>query len=431
MDHGDGAYAGISVDDGPLGSGVGTALQNARRLLAINKERNSNDLTNKASSSGSGRNLAHGDSKSSGSTHSGTSSDASAAINLRCPKVLDQMVAAKEEEESKANSVIRRAASIGDNVIRTFREEAMATEQESMSSRRASLASLKQSSKEFVRAGSRRQSSVRSSMGEEEEDDADGNAQVQGLGAVRLLSTAAKSLLGSEAAAQRRHSSNMDGEDKNVEVTDEKEQQQQKQQRFDTLADLRREHGEPKRVSSRSKILNSLRDEIIDEDEDESDDHNEDTNEEQNEDDVDDSETDGKHKWDKPLERGISYLDQEEYSDAIVQLNDALLLQRDAVGMDDLVVAETLNYIGVALTYIGDSYAAMTALKESLWIREHHLEEDHNDVLVTRRNLLRLYAMTEEGLGDVEVDEIEKGVLIGRRSTAETAANGSDNADER
>ena len=51
-----------------------------------------------------------------------------------------------------------------------------------------------------------------------------------------------------------------------------------------------------------------------------------------------------------------------------------------------------------------DSYAAMIALKEALWIREHLLEEDHEDVLVTRRSLLRLYARSEEGLANARVD---------------------------
>ena len=56
--------------------------------------------------------------------------------------------------------------------------------------------------------------------------------------------------------------------------------------------------------------------------------------------------------------------------------NEVLLLQREALGADHLAVAETLNYIGCALTHVDDSYAAMVALKEALWIREHRLEED-------------------------------------------------------
>ena len=139
--------------------------------------------------------------------------------------------------------------------------------------------------------------------------------------------------------------------------------------------------------------------------------------------DDDHDEEDHEARWAEPLQAGIDNLDNEQHTEAIVHFNEVLLLQREALGADHLAVAETLNYIGCALTHVDDSHAAMVALKEALWIREHHLEEDHEDVLVTRRNLLRLYARSEEGLANARIDSSGQITASASKSKAEDTSN--------
>ena len=190
----------------------------------------------------------------------------------------------------------------------------------------------------------------------------------------------------------------------------------------------------PPRVSSIGKLLNGLWDEIINEEEDTDDDEDNDNvkkcshatatvataeDDEQGSDDDHGEEEDHEARWAEPLQAGADHLDNEQYAEAIVHFNEVLLLQREVLGTDHLAVAETLNYIGCALTHVDDSHAAMAALKEALWIREHHLEEDHEDVLVTRRNLLRLYARSEEGLANARVDSSGQITASASKSKAE------------
>jgi hypothetical protein len=362
---------------------------------------------------------------------------------LHCPVALDHMAKTKakqDEEDLKGRSGLAR-------MMKTFQDETAATTTEAeaysiastnkdVDNRRSSLASWKQASDNRSLSSSfgSRLSYFGNSYDSMSFMHTSGGTSI-GSG-VKRLSSVALNMLGtspkdapSMVLDRSRRSSGTASFD--IDSDDDEACSQE-----DTGTPHEASTKPPPRVSSIGKLLNGLWDEIINE-EDTDDEDNDDngsvektphtattaatsTAGKDGHDSGESTEEDQRRRWAELLEAGISHLDKEEYTQATVHFNKVLLLQREVLGTDHLTVAETLNYIGVALTHVDDSYAAMIALKEALWIREHRLEKDHEDILVTRRNLLRLYARSEEGLANARVDS------SGQITTSESTGNNND-----
>ena len=370
--------------------------------------------------------------------------DPSTTMNLRCPVALDEMVKAKakqDEEDLKgpASGLARMLKTFADETNATATAEASAsTTTKDPANRRSSLASWKQNSDDrslsssfdqrlSVTGGSNSHRSSILSVGSTFSNNLDSSTSSMnasgGIGAgvkrlssaaLNMLGTSPKDVLSSMMTERRRRSSGT----ASLDAESDDEEADNHDNTTNNGNPLEPNTKPPPRVSSIGKLLNGLWNEIINEEDTDDDEDNNDNFKKSShttatvatsEDDDRNSnggngEEDRATRWAEPLLAGIDHLDNEQYTEAIPHFNDVLLLQREVLGTDHLAVAETLNYIGAALTHVDDSYAAMVALKEALWIREHHLEEDHEDVLATRRNLLRLYARSEEGLANARVD---------------------------
>ena len=387
-----------------------------------------------------------------------TTPGASATMNLRCPVALDEMVKAKarqDEEDLKGPSgLARMLKAFQDETSATVTAEAACSDATNKDSanRRSSLASWRQTSDDrslsssvdrrlFMGGGNNRRRSSILSVGSNFSNNFDSsttsmNASGGIAAGVKQLSSAALNMLGtspkdapsSMMTDRRRRSSgtaslDVDSDDEEIDNQD------------NNGNPLEPNSKPPPRVSSIGKLLSGLCDEIINEEDTDDDEDNDDDDVKKSshttataattkDDDEQYGEEDLEARWAEPLQAGIDHLDNEQYTEAIPHFNEVLLLQREALGTDHLAVAETLNYIGITLTHVDDSYAAMVALKEALWIREHHLNEEHEDVLVTRRNLLRLYARSEEALANARVDS--SGQITASASKSKAEGTGAD-----
>lgn len=86
-------------------------------------------------------------------------------------------------------------------------------------------------------------------------------------------------------------------------------------------------------------------------------------------------------------EKGKDYASRGRWARAFGCYNKALIIQRKIYGMDHPAAGKTLNAIGVACTHLGETYAAVKALEEALWIRQNFLGDGHGDSIETANNL--------------------------------------------
>ena len=122
-------------------------------------------------------------------------------------------------------------------------------------------------------------------------------------------------------------------------------------------------------------------------------------------------------------------------AEALALYNRALVMQREALGEDHVLVARTLHNIGLCLTALEQSFEAMTALQEALWIRQTQLGPGDPAVAETTTALWKLLSnerrRIEDGNGndDGKNDSI-KDDTVGRSdacaSSSEKAATGND-----
>lgn len=76
--------------------------------------------------------------------------------------------------------------------------------------------------------------------------------------------------------------------------------------------------------------------------------------------------------------------------EALALYNRALIIQREALGKDHIMVARTLHDIGLCLTALDQSFPALTALEEALWIRQQQLGPGDPAVAETTTALWKL-----------------------------------------
>lgn len=122
-------------------------------------------------------------------------------------------------------------------------------------------------------------------------------------------------------------------------------------------------------------------------------------------------------------------------AEALALYNRALILQREALGEDHVLVARTLHSIGLCLTALEQSFEAMTALQEALWIRQTQLGPGDPAVAETTTALWKLLSnerrRIEDGNGndDGKHDSI-KDDTVGRSdacgSSSDKAVTGKD-----
>jgi len=75
------------------------------------------------------------------------------------------------------------------------------------------------------------------------------------------------------------------------------------------------------------------------------------------------------------------------HKEAITVWNQCLAIQRNTVGRKHPSVARTLLSIGMSLNTMGETYLALTAFEESLWILQETLGAGHEETAAAAHNL--------------------------------------------
>ena len=87
-------------------------------------------------------------------------------------------------------------------------------------------------------------------------------------------------------------------------------------------------------------------------------------------------------------------------TEALALYNRCLIMQREALGKDHIMVARTLHDIGLCLTALDQSFPALTALEEALWIRQHRLGPGDAAVAETTTALWKLLSHERQRIED-------------------------------
>ena len=97
-------------------------------------------------------------------------------------------------------------------------------------------------------------------------------------------------------------------------------------------------------------------------------------------------------------------------TEALALYNRCLIMQREALGKDHIMVARTLHDIGLCLTALDQSFPALTALEEALWIRQQRLGPGDPAVAETTTALWKLLSHERHRIedGDDNNDGVSK-----------------------
>ena len=87
-------------------------------------------------------------------------------------------------------------------------------------------------------------------------------------------------------------------------------------------------------------------------------------------------------------------------TEALALYNRALIMQREALGKNHVMVARTLHDIGLCLTALDQSFPALTALEEALWIRQEQLGPGDPAVAETTTALWKLLSHERHRIED-------------------------------
>ena len=91
-------------------------------------------------------------------------------------------------------------------------------------------------------------------------------------------------------------------------------------------------------------------------------------------------------------------------TEALAIYNRCLTMQREVLGKDHIMVARTLHDIGLCLTALDQSFPALTALEEALWIREQRLGPGDPAVAETTTALWKLLSHERHRIEDGDDD---------------------------
>lgn len=105
------------------------------------------------------------------------------------------------------------------------------------------------------------------------------------------------------------------------------------------------------------------------------------------------------------FKQGERFFGEKRWGMALRSYNVALQEQRDLLGNDNLWAGRTLNRIGLTLMHLDESFGALTALKEALYIFRVLLGPDHAKVQATQDCIQRL--LREESKRAGWLDKVE------------------------
>lgn len=93
---------------------------------------------------------------------------------------------------------------------------------------------------------------------------------------------------------------------------------------------------------------------------------------------------------DRYVAAGKTKVANHKWASALASYNRALIIQRDALGQDNVVAGDTLHEIGKCLAQLGEKHGARTALNESLYIMLNHYGPEAEQTKAVKRVLLLL-----------------------------------------
>lgn len=106
-----------------------------------------------------------------------------------------------------------------------------------------------------------------------------------------------------------------------------------------------------------------------------------------------------KHDGDKYFRRGKRRAEKCQFLEAVAMFNFALVQQREELGEDHIDCGRTLKEIGTCWFMLGESYPAMTAFEESLYILQKILGDGAEEVAEVTNNIwMVLHEQREEAL---------------------------------
>ena len=95
-------------------------------------------------------------------------------------------------------------------------------------------------------------------------------------------------------------------------------------------------------------------------------------------------------------------------TEALALYNHCLIMQREALGKDHVMVARTLHDIGLCLTALDQSFSALTALEEALWIRQQRLGPGDPAVAETTTALWKLLSHERHRIEDDDNNNVSR-----------------------
>ena len=107
-------------------------------------------------------------------------------------------------------------------------------------------------------------------------------------------------------------------------------------------------------------------------------------------------------------------------TEALALYNRCLIMQREALGKDHVMVARTLHDIGLCLTALDQSFPALTALEEALWIRQQRLGPGDPAVAETTTALWKLLSHERHRIEDDDNNNVSREAHDGAKSTTDS-----------